>query len=73
MNISEKMKHLDDWTEIREKAFAEITRVHGKLTFTNHAIFKKDMKRFEKLWRKDKILFEEELRTYYDKYILRKE
>jgi hypothetical protein len=70
MDVSEKMEHLNDW---REKAFAEITRVHGKLTFTNHAIFKKDMKRFEKLWRKDRTLFEEELRTYYDKYILRKE
>jgi hypothetical protein len=63
----EKMKHFDDWTEMREKVFAEITRVHGKLTFTNHAIFKRDMKRFEKLWRKDKTLFEKELRIYYDK------
>jgi hypothetical protein len=65
--MSEKMKHFDDWTGMREKAFAEITRVHGKLTFTNHATFKRDMKRFEKLWRKDKTLFEKELRIYYDK------
>lgn len=67
MNTVEKMKDLNDWTKMREKVFAEITRVHGKLTFTNHAIFKRDMKRFEKLWRKDKTIFEKELRIYHDK------
>ena len=52
---------LKNWTEMRKKAFEFIEQKHGKMTAVNHPIFKKEIKRLEKLWRKDPGKFETEL------------
>lgn len=52
---------LGKWTDMRSAVFNELEKKHGKLTQLNHEIYKKEMKRLENIWRKDKDKFAVEL------------
>ncbi len=52
---------LADWTEMRKKAFYFIEKKQGKMSAVNHPIFKTEIRRLEKLWRKDPNKFEIEI------------
>jgi len=39
---------------MRALTFNTLVLIHGNMTHSNHHIFKKEMKRLENIWRKDK-------------------
>lgn len=49
------------WTNMRSSVFDALTKKHGEMSATNHPLFRSEMKRLEKVWRKDKEKFETEL------------
>lgn len=52
---------LGKWTDMRSTVFNELEKKYGILTQVNHEIYKKEMKRLENIWRKDKDKFTVEL------------
>jgi len=52
---------LGKWSEMRETIFNILTKKYGKLSKDNHSIFVKETKRLEKIWRKDKRKFLDEI------------
>jgi hypothetical protein len=52
---------MKEWTTMRGDAYGALESRHGKMNPDNHAIFIKEMKRLEKIWKKDKDLFRVEL------------
>ena len=55
---SECMK---EWTMMRTTAFDALESKYGKMNPENHPTFIKEMKRLEKIWKRDKDLFQLEL------------
>jgi len=54
---------LDNWAEMRTQVFDILQKKYGKMSPENHAIFIKETKRLEKIWRKDKEQFQTELKN----------
>ncbi len=52
---------LKNWSDMKGKAFHFIEGKYGKLNAENHPIFKTEMRRLEKIWRKDSNKFEIEI------------
>ncbi len=49
------------WTDMRSAIYTQLVIKYGVLTPTNHEAFKKEMKRLEKIWKKDLQKFDIEL------------
>jgi hypothetical protein len=49
---------------MRNRVFTALQEKHGQLTQVNHPVFKKEMKRLENIWRKDKVRFETEMEKF---------
>ncbi|MDR2084359.1 MAG: hypothetical protein LBP67_05130 [Bacteroidales bacterium] len=52
---------LDKWIEMRGYVFDALQDKYGMLSHENYQTFNKEMKRLDKIWKKDKAKFEEEL------------
>lgn len=52
---------MNDWTTMRTQVFDILQNKYGKLTQENHPLFIKEMKRLERIWRKDRNEFLKEL------------
>lgn len=53
---------LDEWTAMRSEVHSALQVKLGKLSPQNHEEYKKQMKRLEKIWKKDKEKYKDELR-----------
>lgn len=49
---------MGNWLEMRKTAYDFLVSKHGEMTAENHPIFKKEMPRLERIWRKDRNAFE---------------
>jgi len=52
---------MKEWTMMRTIAFDILESKYGKMNPENHPTFIKEMKRLEKIWKRDKDLFQLEL------------
>ncbi len=52
---------LTNWTEMKGLSYTTLISLHGNMTHSNHYMFKKEMRRLENVWRKDKNKFQEEI------------
>ncbi len=52
---------MKEWTTMRTTAFDVLESKYGKMNPENHPTFIKEMKRLEKIWKRDKDLFQLEL------------
>ena len=52
---------MKEWTDMRARAWASLEPRLGKLTPVNHPAWIKEMKRLEKIWKKSREQFEQEL------------
>ena len=52
---------MKEWTTMRTTAFDTLESKYGKMNPENHPTFIKEMKRLEKIWKRDKDLFQLEL------------
>jgi hypothetical protein len=52
---------MKEWTTMRTTAFDILESKYGKMNPENHPTFIKEMKRLEKIWKRDKDLFQLEL------------
>lgn len=52
---------------MRKTAFYFLEGKYGKMNAENHAIFKKEIRRLEKIWRKDPSKFETEITVAHHK------
>lgn len=52
---------MKEWTDMRGRAWASLEPRLGKLTPENHPAWIKEMKRLEKIWKKSREQFEQEL------------
>lgn len=52
---------MKEWTTMRTTAFDTLESKYGKMNPENHSTFIKEMKRLEKIWKRDKDLFQLEL------------
>lgn len=68
-NSSGKICHscMRNWMDMRNAVFNELESKHGAMTPTNHEIYKKEMKRMEKIWRADKDKFQVEFQKLNSK------
>lgn len=54
-------KCLSKWTDMRKEAWQHCEVLYGKLTPETHPLYIKEMKRLERIWKKDSSKFEQEL------------
>jgi hypothetical protein len=54
-------KCLSDWFNIRREAFAYVQHIHGKMCGENLPVLQKEMKRLDRLWKRDPTKFYEEI------------
>ncbi|HRW22333.1 MAG TPA: hypothetical protein P5509_10190 [Bacteroidales bacterium] len=52
---------LSNWSDMRTTVFNALQEKYGKLNPQNHKFFIKETKRLERIWRKDKGKFEQEI------------
>jgi hypothetical protein len=52
---------MKEWTNMRSLAWNSIEAKIGKLNPLNHETYKKEMKRLENIWKKDKEKFKKEI------------
>ena len=52
---------LKSWSDMRIAAFNFLEAKYGKMNAKNHPVFKKEIRRLEKTWRKDPSKFETEI------------
>lgn len=52
---------LSNWSEMRTIIFNALQNKYGKLNPSNHKLFIKETKRLERIWRKDKEKFTNEI------------
>jgi hypothetical protein len=52
---------LGKWTTMRSEIFDTLQNKYGKFSQENHSLFIKETKRLEKIWKKDKDKFIEEI------------
>lgn len=52
---------MKEWTDMRTSAYDFVESKVGKLTPETHETYKKEMKRLEKIWKKDKEQFNLEI------------
>lgn len=52
---------LSSWSDMRIEVYGELEKALGHFSFQNQIVFKKEMKRLEKIWRKDKDKFQQEV------------
>lgn len=52
---------MKEWTTMRTTVFDTLESKYGKMNPENHPTFIKEMKRLEKIWKRDKDLFQLEL------------
>lgn len=52
---------MKEWTTMRTTAFDTLESKYGKMNPENHPTFIKEMKKLEKIWKRDKDLFQLEL------------
>ena len=55
---------LRNWIDMRTVIFNKLTEKYGTLSPTNHELFKKQTKRLENIWRKDKEKFVKEIENF---------
>lgn len=55
---------MNEWTEMRAKTYNTISKKYGMFSPENQVIFKKEMKRLEKIWRKNKDEWKLEIENY---------
>ena len=53
---------LNSWSNMRLRAWEWIQDKHGELSQANLPIFQKEIRRLERIWRKDRAAFELEIR-----------
>ena len=52
---------LKDWTNMRGIAFEYVQKIHGKMSPENLKVIQKEMKRLDRLWKKDPDKFYKEV------------
>lgn len=52
---------MDDWKNMKEECFDLLELKLGKFSFQNQVQFKKEMKRLENIWKKDKDKYSTEI------------
>lgn len=52
---------MDDWKEMRTRIFNALQDKYGMLSLITQGVFKRETKRLENLWRKDRDRFEVEI------------
>lgn len=52
---------MDDWGEMRTRIFNALQDKYGMLSLITQGVFKRETKRLENLWRKDRDRFEVEI------------
>lgn len=55
---------MKEWTTMRGDAFDALETKYGKMSPDNHSTFIKEMKRLERIWKKDKEQFRSELEKF---------